>query len=400
MKRIYIFLLISVLFTQFKAVAQGCVAVRQMGGVSTLCSSNNSYNLSKGDFQVGTNYRYFHSWRHFVGKEEQPQRQTTGGGLGSDGKDRGNAVNIYSHAIDLNLSYGLTNRIQLYVSIPYVHNERSQVLRQTAPVKDTFRYSVFAKGLGDVRLGANYWIFDPVQAHKGNLNVGIGIKLPTGGHSEVDQAPQSNGTFRYSVMDQAIQPGDGGLGISLELQGFKQVYRGIYAFANGYYLFNPKESNGTFKSAPTVVKDKDGNVLGTLNGYNVYACPDQYFGRAGLMTSVLKSKNLTLSLAGRVEGIPAYDAFGGQEAYRRPGYVVAIESGVSYRTGQHSFSLFVPYNIIRDRIQSAADIANQRLQNSAITDKAQIVHVQGDAAFADYSISLGYSFRFAKKKKS
>jgi hypothetical protein len=27
------------------------------------------------------------------------------------------------------------------------------------------------------------------------------------------------------------------------------------------------------------------------------------------------------------------------------------------------------------------------------------VHVQGDAAFADYSISLGYAFRFAKKKK-
>ena len=400
MRRIYLFIAILVASAYQQTNAQGCVAVRQMGGVSTLCSSNNSYNLSKGEFQVGASYRYFHSWRHFVGKEEQPQRQTTGGGLGTDGKDRGNAVNIYSHAVDLNLSYGLTNRIQLYVSIPYVHNERSQVLRQTAPVKDTFRYSVFAKGLGDVRLGANYWIFDPAKAQKGNLNVGIGLKLPTGSHSEEDQAPQSNGTFRYTLMDQAIQPGDGGLGFSIELQGFKQIYKGIYAFANGYYLFNPKESNGTFKSAPTVVKDKDGNVLGTLTGYNVYACPDQYFGRAGLMTSVLKSKNLTLSLAGRVEGIPAYDALGGQAAYRRPGYVVAIESGVSYRTGQHSFSLFVPYNIIKNRIQSAADIARQNLENSVITDKTQQVHVQGDAAFADYSISLSYSYRIPKKNKN
>lgn len=100
----------------------------------------------------------------------------------------------------------------------------------------------------------------------------------------------------------------------------------------------------------------------------MYASPDQYFARAGVMTSVGKSKDLTLSLAGRVEGIPAYDAFGGQVAYRRPGYVVAVESGVSYRIGKHSLSLFVPYNFIKNRIQSAADIADQSLQNSKITD--------------------------------
>jgi hypothetical protein len=114
------------------------------------------------------------------------------------------------------------------------------------------------------------------------------------------------------------------------------------------------------------------------------------------MTSVLPSKNLTLSLAVRAEGIPAYDAFGGQVAYRRPGYVVAVEPGVSFRTGKHSFSLFVPFNFIRDRIQSAADIARQNLENSVITDEAEKVHRQGDAAFADYSINFNYSFRLGK----
>jgi len=29
-----------------------------------------------------------------------------------------------------------------------------------------------------------------------------------------------------------------------------------------------------------------------------------------------------------------------------------------------------------------------------------LVHVQGDAAFADYSISLGYSYRIGKKRKA
>lgn len=399
MKRLFIILFIAFSFIQVKTSAQGCVAVRQMGGVNSLCSPHSSYNLSKGDFQVGMNYRYFHSWRHFVGTEEQPHRQTTGGGHDKSGKERGNAVNIYSHAVDLNLSYGLTNRLQLNLTVPYVNNERSQVLRTTTAVRDTFRYSVFAQGLGDVRLGFNYWVTDPAKAHKGNLMIGAGLKLATGKHSVMDDAPQSDGTTKKVVMDQAIQPGDGGVGLSLEFSGFTQLYKTLYGFANGYYLLSPKESNGTYKSAPTVVKDENGNVLGTLTGYNVYACPDQYFGRAGVMTTVGKTKRLTLSLAGRIEGIPAYDMLGGQVAYRRPGYVVAVESGVSYSRGQHSISLFVPYNFIKNRIQSAADIARQNLENSAITDPAKYKHVQGDAAFADYSISLGYAFRFAKKKK-
>jgi hypothetical protein len=381
------FILLTIALTaKFSSNAQGCVAVRQMGGVA-MCSSN-SYNLSKGDFIVGANYRYFHSWRHFIGTEEQPQRQNTGGGIGLDGKDHGNAVNIYSHAVDFNLSYGLTNRLQLNLAIPYVHNERSQVLRQTLPVKDTFRYSVYAKGLGDIRLNANYWLFDPEKSHKGNLMIGAGIKLNTGKHDVLDNAPQSNGTIRMGIMDQAIQPGDGGIGFSIEAQGFRQLYKSIYGFANGYYLFNPKESNGTFKSVPTP----------GLEGYNIYACPDQYLARAGVMSSIGKAHKMSVSLAGRWEGIPAYDAFGGQVAYRRPGYVIAIEPGISYSSGNHSFSLFVPYNIVKNRIQSAADIASQNLINSKITDPAKYVHVQGDAAFADYSISLGYSYRIVKRQ--
>jgi hypothetical protein len=359
--------------------AQGCVAVRQMGGMNPLSSS--SYNLTKGEIQIGVNYRNFHSWRHYVGTEEQTQRQ-----------DLGNAVNIYSHAIDLNISYGITDRLQLNATLPYVDNERSQTLTLTQDVvaKKLTRYSVFAKGIADVRIGLNYWLMNPKNATRGNLNIGLGVKLATGSHDETDNALQTDGTKKNLVMDQAIQPGDGGVGFSVELQGFKAIYRNLYGFASGYYLFNPKESNGTFKSAA-----KKG-----LEGYEIYASPDQYFGRAGFMMPVGKKQNLAFSLAGRLEGIPAYDAFGGQVAYRRPGYVVAIEPGVTYRTGQHTFTLFVPKNIVRNRVQSAADIASQNLQNSVITDPAKHVHVQGDAAFADYSINLGYAFRIGEKSKA
>lgn len=373
------FIALFITVFHFQSAAQGCVAVRQMGGLGAM-SPSGSYNLSKGDIQVGANYRYFHSWRHFVGTDEQPQRQVLG-----------NAVNIYSHAVDLNLSYGLTDRLQLNVTLPYVHNERSQTLRlnkDTATGKLT-RYSLFAQGIADARLGLNYWVTDPAKAHTGNLMIGFGLKLATGSHNTTDNALQKDGSNKNVVNDQAIQPGDGGVGFSLEFQGFTKIYKDIYGFANGYYLFNPRESNGTFKSAP-----KAG-----LAGYNIYASPDQYFIRAGFMASVLKAKTLTFSLATRMEGIPAYDIIGGQVAYRRPGYVVAIESGVSYRMGQHSISLFVPYNFIKNRTQSAADKADQNLQNSKISDVNKQVHVQGDAAFADYSISLGYSYRFVKNKK-
>lgn len=382
----FILFISTTLFTE-KINAQGCVAVRQMGGQNM--NSSNSYNLSEGEFQVGTNYRYFHSWRHFVGTEEQLHRQTTNGGHDANGKERGNAVNIYSHAVDLNISYGLTNRIQLNATLPYVNNERSQVLRQKTPVIDTLRYSVYAKGIADARLSVNYWFINPLKANKGNIMLGIGVKLNNGSHDETDDAPQTDGTIKNVVMDQAIQPGDGGVGFSVEVQAFRQLTGRLYGFANGYYLFNPSESNGTFKSEP-----KAG-----LEGYEIYASPDQYFGRAGFMAAVDKKENFTVSLAGRFEGIPAYDALGGQIAYRRPGYVIAVEYGFSYRLGKHGFSLFIPYNIVKNRIQSAADIASQKLQNAVITDPSKYVHVQGDAAFADYSINAGYSYRFDLTKK-
>jgi hypothetical protein len=397
-------LLLFLAVCQTELHAQGCVAVRQMGGINPLSTSG--YTLSKGEFQIGTSYRYFHSFRHYVGTEEQPQRQNTGGGFDANGNEKGNAVNIYSHAVDLNISYGISDRLQVNLFIPYVNNERSQVL---ATKKDPVtgqtllgtRYSMWASGLADIRISANYLVFNHEKAMNGNLLIGLGMKFNSGNYAAKDNALILDPTTKQPVyqsqyVDQAIQPGDGGIGISVEVQGFRKLHKGIYGFANGYYLFNPRESNGTFKSAPTVVKDQNGNTLGTLYGYNVYASPDQFFLRAGVMTSVLKSKNLTLSLAGRMEGIPAYDVFGGNVAYRRPGYVVAVEPGVTYHTGKHTFSLFVPVNFIRNRTQSAADRASQNLQNSVITDESAKVHVQGDAAFADYSISFNYGYRLGK----
>jgi len=411
----YAFIIIAFAFVAHQAKAQGCVAVRQMGGLNPLAT--NGYTLPKGEFQFGTNYRYFHSFRHYVGTDEKHYRQNTQGGFDASGNERGNAVNIYSNAVDFNLTYGISNRLQVSISVPFVHNERSQVLKETttgkkvlleeggdstAQVKEAYRYSVFAQGLGDIRFNASYWLFDPATSVNGNILLGVGIKTNSGSHTKKDNSlfydPKSkHGKTVYDsvlYVDQAIQPGDGGIGFSIELQAFRKIAGSFYTFASGYYLFNPRESNGTFKSAPSIVKDANG-VSHTLFGYNVYASPDQYFARAGVMGSFGKMKNITLSVAGRLEGIPAFDAFGGQVAYRRPGYVGAIEYGASYRHGKHSLGLFIPFNLIRNRVQSAADLKSQEIQNTG-ADASKKVHVQGDAAFADYSINITYAYRLGK----
>ena len=108
----YFYLIIAILALCVgtnKSMAQGCVAVRQMGGINPLSTSG--YTLPKGDFQIGVSYRYFHSFRHFVGTDEKEFRQYTQGGFDENGKERGNAVNIYSHAVDLNISYALSDRM-------------------------------------------------------------------------------------------------------------------------------------------------------------------------------------------------------------------------------------------------------------------------------------------------
>ena len=59
---------------------------------------------------------------------------------------------------------------------------------------------------------------------------------------------------------------------------------------------------------------------------------------------------------------------------------MSVEPGVRYSRGAHSFSLAVPAAVYRNRTRSVPD----RLEEGR----------QGDAAFADYIVMLGYWRRF------
>jgi hypothetical protein len=106
--------------------------------------------------------------------------------------------------------------------------------------------------------------------------------------------------------------------------------------------------------------------------------PDQYLLRTGF-TFQPGGGRVAWSLGGRWEGIPVRDILGADTGFRRPGYAVSVEPGFSYTWGSNTFSVAVPYALQRNRQQSVPDKVTGR---------------RGDAAFADWIISLGYWRRF------
>ena len=68
---LFFFGFILLLFNQHLS-AQGCVAIRPMSGCAGTASS--SILLGKGQWQLGANYRYFRSFRHFKSDTEQKER--------------------------------------------------------------------------------------------------------------------------------------------------------------------------------------------------------------------------------------------------------------------------------------------------------------------------------------
>jgi len=92
-----------------------------------------------------------------------------------------------------------------------------------------------------------------------------------------------------------------------------------------------------------------------------------------------------VSLGARLEDVPSSDLVGGNLGFRRPGYSIAIEPGLSYSFKRSSLSLSVPYLVYRNRVQSNSDIVKTQTTGK---------EVHGDAAYADVVVFAGYSLRF------
>jgi hypothetical protein len=219
-------------------------------------------------------------------------------------------------------------------------------------------------------------MMDPAKVHKGNLQIGVGIKLPTGNANYQDFFYKKADSSLLGAVDQSIQLGDGGTGISVELNGFYNFNHQLGVYGSFFYLCNPREVNGTSTT-------RGGITSADAKKYNtdVMSVPDLYMARSGLSYML---NQFTFAGGIRLEGLPASDLIGGSRGFRRPGYIISGEPSVTYVAKKASFNIAVPFALKRDRVQSNSD---KRI--TAATGRFR----QGDAAFADYLISAGVTFK-------
>ncbi len=379
----YLAFTIIILAFYTKVGAQGCVAIRTVGGLNTMQHAGMMHDgmLHEGMtelkdsslWDLNVSGRYFKSYKHFNGTDEQTQRV-------AEATD----VRNFSRTLDISLVRKINEQWSLGMDLPVVYNERSSLYEHVSGTKGNPRFSTYSQGIGDVRITAYKWIIAPKEGSKGNLLGGLGIKLPTGNYKSTDKFHYSTTATREGPVDQSIQPGDGGWGMTLELNGFRAINTTWSLYGNAYYLINPMGNNGVSTTRGVVVSTPPtaAQALAIKYTSNVMSIPDQYLLRAGTNWT---SNALTISLGGRYECIPANDLIGDNTGFRRPGSVLAIEPGANYSYKKLNFYLYTPIAMRNERPQSYPDVLKT---NDTKTFS------RGDAAFADFSISIGVGYKF------
>ena len=303
-------------------------------------------------------YRYFHSFRDF--------------------NANGDEVNIpfikndtYVDLWDVSATYAVTKRISLTLELPIQYGSRTNSAEHDGVHVHTMR----AAGIGDMRLSANFWLLNTDKHPDQNISLGLGVKAPTGDDAASDYSFRPTGPELRPV-DPAIQPGDGGWGIILSGNAFAKVYKNTFAYLNGFYLINPRETNGVhtvnFDVPPFTHGDK---------GLMFDSVPDQSMVRGGLAAAIWPKIGLSGSLGARWEGIPSHDLIGGSDGWRLPGYSVSIEPGISISHGKEYLSVTAPVAVYRYGLVS---VPFARTHDP----------LGGVASFADFQINVTYSHEF------
>jgi len=354
MKRILFIFFITTILVQQESFSQGCVAIK---GTAGICGRPTD---AKG-WELNLNNRYFKSYKHFVGTVEQKQRI----------EESSNVIN-HAYELDITATRALNSRWSLAMTLPILAFGRSSLYEHDGAT----RHSTHSFGIGDARFSAYRWMFDPKTSHKGNVQIGLGVKLPTGDYKYQDYFYKKADSSVLGPVDQSIQPGDGGTGITFELNSFYNFNHKLGVYAGFFYLSNPREVNGTSTT-------RGGTASATAKKYNtdVMSVPDLFMTRGGVAYMV---NHFAFSGGIRIEGLPSSDLIGGSRGFRRPGYIISAEPAVTFVAKKTSFNIAVPFALKRNRTQSDSD--KRRTNDTG-------VHQQGDAAFADYLISAGMTIK-------
>jgi hypothetical protein len=312
--------------------------------------------VGPGRWQVAVGYRWQKSDRAFIGTEEQFERRRLG------------VISINRiHLFDVGVTYGVTRRFSISASVPFMYATRTRPgkVDQLAGFVNAPDQVYRSVGFGDVSLSGRVWLIrPPAEKRQNNISIGFGVKLPTGkkdGSTLVDTPTGPRRIFN----DFSIQLGDGGFGFFVDALAFKS-FKHFTLSGSGTYLFNPRNTNGVPAGRPRPSEA-------------VMSVADQYLARAGASVPIRNIRGLALNFGGRLEGVPSSDVFGRSDGFRRPGYALSVEPGVSFSRKRETWTLHVPIPVLRNRIRSVPEIQD---------------NVRDAAAFADYLVLVGYSRRF------
>lgn len=343
------------------AHSQGCIIVRNVSGLGQYNVTTNSFSTSSWQFSV--NNRYFKAYRDYKGKVDQKTPAP-------------NQNIIKSFSTDFEITRLLPNGWSLELGFPISANSRNTDLEHGGP--NTTRHTTSAFGMGDLHVSAYKWLFKPTATQRGNLQLGLGFKFPTGDYKKQGYFYRDDTTKILSLLNPSIQLGDGGTGIIAEANTFYFINKKktINLYGNFYYLINPTDVNGTqyTQGRPQTP------LLISVGGYDV-SVPDIFSVRAGINFNV---KDWAFSAGIRDEGAPIHDLFGGSNGIRRAGYTLSAEPGVVYKLKKATLYLYVPFLLSHE--------IKQNLLDKAIQSRTG-VYTLGAGGSGDYQIFLGAQFQ-------
>jgi len=286
------------------ARSQGCVAIRNVAGVSPDLLFDNVKPGDKYIFNI-TN-RYFEATKSFRGDKSFSDTLVTN--------------RIYT--MNISVSRIFDHGWMLSLSVPIAANSRNNGADHKGPLSFP-KYTTRSFGLGDIRFTVYKWILDPASHRRGNIQAGLGIKLATGAYDYQDYFVRNDSTKVLAPVDQAIQLGDGGTGITTELSAFYSINKSINLYIQGYYLINPRDQNGVSN-----LKGRNPTPQQIANNTTVMSVPDQYSVRGGVNFQVQK---FVLTTGIRYEKVPVNDLIGENKGFRRAASITSLEPGASYR---------------------------------------------------------------------
>lgn len=308
--------------------------------------TSNGLPLKKHQWQVDLVYRNLHAPDFYIGTVQHESSAPFG-----------QPIFINVNSLDVSVNYGVTDRVTLTLTLPFSYGTHSR----TYP--DMKRHEVSAGGLGDINWMGNVWLWNPASHKNGNLSLGLGVKAPSGDNAVTGNYFVAGGANAPRPVDQAIELGDGGWGLIMQAQGFQKISNRVSGYGYGFYLLSPKDTTNVISPYPGVP----------------WSVPDVYSARLGAVYAALPKHGFSVSLGPRIDGTPVRDLVGSSDGFRRPGYVLYLDPGMSLTRRRSTFTLDIPVRVYQDFQRSLVDIQ---------------LHKPGGGDFGRVLLFAGYSVRF------